>query len=67
MGKLDQKIKDFLNETKTWILTTTADNTPNAVPIFFKKIDEENNLVLFQVFMNKTIVLTPGADNGKIL
>lgn len=55
MGKLNQETKKFLNETKTWILTTTDNDTPNAVPIFFKKIDEEDNLVLFQVFMNKTI------------
>lgn len=42
MGKLNEKIKDFLNETKTWILATT-DETPNAVPIFFKRIDAEDN------------------------
>lgn len=55
MGKLNQKAENFLKETKTWILTTTAGDTPNAVPIFFKKIDEEGNIVLFDVFMNKTI------------
>lgn len=54
MGKLNEKAKKFLNETKTWILATT-DDTPNAVPIFFKRIDDEDNLILFQVFMNKTI------------
>lgn len=54
MNKLNEKAKDFLNETQTWILATTGE-TPNAVPIFFRKIDEDDNLVLFQVFMNKTI------------
>ena len=54
MGKLNKKTKAFLNETKTWVLASIGE-TPNAVTIFFKKIDEEDNLVLFQVFMNKTI------------
>ncbi len=49
---LDQ-VKNVLNNAKTWIMAT-VNATPNAVPIFFKKVAEDGSLVLFDVFMNKS-------------
>ncbi|RMC93131.1 pyridoxamine 5'-phosphate oxidase family protein [Clostridium autoethanogenum] len=54
MNKLDENVKKLLNESKAWIMST-MDTTPNAVPILFKKMDNEDNLILFDVFMKKSI------------
>lgn len=53
MNKLDDKVKSLLNNSKVWHIAT-MDDMPNVVPVLFKTIDENDNLVLFDVFMNKT-------------
>ncbi len=63
MNKLDDNVKSLLNNSKVWHIST-MDDMPNGVTVLFKTIDENDNLVLFDVFMKKT------ADNinknGKI-
>ncbi|MDR1124468.1 MAG: pyridoxamine 5'-phosphate oxidase family protein [Deltaproteobacteria bacterium] len=56
MSKLNSEVKRFLQENSIWIFSTCSDK-PNSAPVFFKKIDEQDNLVLFDVFMKK------GLDN----
>lgn len=53
MNKLDDNVKNLLNNSKVWHIAT-MDDMPNVVPVLFKTIDENDNLVLFDVFMNKT-------------
>lgn len=55
MDKLSTNLKKFLNNQSYWIISTCSNDIPNCAPIFFKKIDENGNLVLFDVFMNKTL------------
>lgn len=52
MGKLSSEVKAFLQENDIWVFSTCSDK-PNSAPVFFKKIDEQDNLVLFDVFMKK--------------
>ena len=54
MKALNNEIKAFLTENKMWVLAT-AGNTPNAVPIYFTKVLEDNRLLLVDVFMKKTL------------
>jgi len=63
MSKLDNNVKSLFNNSKVWHISTMSD-TPNVVPILFKKIDENDNLILFDVFMKKTIDNI--GKNGKI-
>lgn len=53
MNKIDDNVKSLLNNSKVWHIAT-MDDMPNVVPVLFKTIDENDNLVLFDVFMNKT-------------
>lgn len=54
MKKLNEAVKNLLNNSKTWIMST-KDTTPNAVPLLFKKVANDDTLVLFDVFMKKSI------------
>lgn len=63
MNKLDDNVKSLLNSSKVWHISTT-DDMPNVVPVLFKTIDENDNLVLFDVFMKKTVDNIK--KNGKI-
>jgi predicted pyridoxine 5'-phosphate oxidase superfamily flavin-nucleotide-binding protein len=56
MSKLNEieKVSDFFVKAEIWVLSTFSDQ-PNAAPIFFKKIDSDGNLVLFDVFMKKNL------------
>lgn len=54
MSKLNSEATALFNETGIWLLATYGDK-PNAAPIAFKKIDENGNMVLFDVFMKKTV------------
>jgi len=51
---LNSEIKAFLEANKMWVLAT-AGNTPNAVPIYFTKVLNDNKLMLVDVFMKKTL------------
>ena len=53
MKNLPENVRKLLDATALWVLTT-SDEEPNGAPIFFKKIDEQGNLVMFDLFMNKT-------------
>lgn len=54
MPKLNRDVKELLNDAKIWIIAT-MDESPNAIPILFKKITDEDDLILFDVFMNQSI------------
>ena len=54
MSKIDDAVKKLLGSAKTWVIATQGE-TPNAVPILFKKIIGDDELVLFDVFMDTTI------------
>lgn len=54
MAKLNEAVKHLLGAEKAWVLATQGE-TPNAVPILFKKVVGDDELVLFDVFMNTTI------------
>jgi predicted pyridoxine 5'-phosphate oxidase superfamily flavin-nucleotide-binding protein len=55
MIKLNDTVKKLLGSTKTWVVATQGES-PNVVPICFKKITGDDELVLFDVFMDTTIV-----------
>lgn len=54
MSKIPQNVKDFINETKS-VVFSTADGAPNSAVILFKTINEQDEIVLFDVFMNKNL------------
>ena len=54
MANLNDAVKKLLGSAKTWVIATQGE-TPNAVPILFKKVVGDDELVLFDVFMNTTI------------
>jgi predicted pyridoxine 5'-phosphate oxidase superfamily flavin-nucleotide-binding protein len=55
MVKLNDTVKKLLDSVKTLVIATQGE-TPNVVPIFFKKVVGDDELILFDVFMNTTIV-----------
>ncbi len=54
MQKLNNDVKVLLNDEKIWILSTMGD-TPNAIPVLFKKVSDDDTLILFDVFMKESI------------
>ncbi len=55
MSKITEEIKEIASKTKGWALaTTTKDGIPNVVAIAFGKVISENQILLMDVFMNKT-------------
>ncbi|SDF50252.1 pyridoxamine 5'-phosphate oxidase family protein [Sporomusa acidovorans] len=54
MKVINSEIKAFLEENKMWVLAS-AGSTPNAVPIYFTKVLNDNKLMLVDVFMKKTL------------
>jgi hypothetical protein len=54
MQKLNNDVKNLLNDEKIWIMSTMGD-APNAIPVLFKKVSDDDMLILFDVFMNKSI------------
>lgn len=54
MSKIPQNVKDFIGETKS-VVFSTADGAPNSSVIFFKTVNEKDEIVLFDVFMNKNL------------
>lgn len=54
MKALNSEVKAFLDANKMWVLAT-AGNIPNAVPIYFTKVLDDNRLMLVDVFMKKTL------------
>jgi len=58
MYSLNQEVVKLLEDSKIWVLAS-CDKNPNVIPVLFKTIDEDK-LVIFDVFMNKTL------DNIKV-
>lgn len=54
MAKLNNAVKKLIGSEKVWVLATQGE-TPNAIPVLFKKIVEDDELVIFDVFMNTTL------------
>ena len=56
MAKINNEMKTLLEETDTWILATAdRDAIPNAVPIRFVKLTNDERLLLVDNFMKKTV------------
>lgn len=51
---LTSNVKNAIQNSKSWVLAT-AGETPNVVTIMFHEMDDQDNLIFYQVFMNKTI------------
>lgn len=54
-----------LLKTSMWDLATCADGEPNVVPVAFKDVTEEGNLVVGDVFLETTLNNIQ-ANDGKI-
>lgn len=55
MSRIPASVKDFINETKS-VVFSTADGAPNSSVIFFKTVNEQDQIVLFDVFMKKNLL-----------
>ena len=66
MSKIDENVKGLLNKVKVWTLCTSS-GKPNAVPILFKKIDGNDDLVFYDVFMKKTLENIKQNDNVSVV
>lgn len=55
MPKITEEIKEIASKTKGWSLATaTKDGIPNVVAVAFGKVISESQILLMDVFMNKT-------------
>ncbi|MBW1839261.1 MAG: pyridoxamine 5'-phosphate oxidase family protein [Deltaproteobacteria bacterium] len=56
MAKINNEMRTLLEETDLWVLATADSNgIPNAVPILFVKLMDNNSLLLVDNFMKKTV------------
>ena len=56
MATINNEMKTLLDETDIWVLSTADRNgIPNAVPILFTALTENNRLLLVDNFMKKTV------------
>jgi hypothetical protein len=57
IAKINDGMKKLLNETDIWVLATAdSSGMPNAVPIYYTKVLDDNRMMLVDNFMKKTIV-----------
>ena len=54
MYTLKQEVKQLFAETKIWMVSTCADK-PNAIPVFFTAVNDNDDLIIYDVFMRKTL------------
>jgi len=55
MAKITEEIKGVINQAKVVALATATEaGEPNVVPIAYKKVLSENELLLMSIFMRKT-------------
>lgn len=54
MAKIDEEMKKMLNGAMWVFATADAQGEPNAVPIHFKKVLSDQQLMLVDNFMNKS-------------
>ena len=59
---MNEDVKKMLN-SQIWFLGTYAEE-PNAVPVFFKQVEDDGTLSVADVFLNKT--LQNVLSNGKM-
>ena len=72
--KTKAEVMDFVNETKIWVLATSGETGPNAIPMMFKAVGENGELILCDVFSTTSVnnlkycddvcVVAFGAENG---
>ena len=56
MAKINDKMRELLKETDIWVMATADGNgMPNAVPIRFVKLMDDDRLLLVDNFMKKTV------------
>ena len=56
MAKINKEMRTLLEETDIWVLATADNNgIPNAVPILFVKLMDNDSLLLVDNFMKKTV------------
>lgn len=56
MAKINDEMRTLLEETDIWVLATADSNgIPNAVPILFVKLMDNDSLLLVDNFMKKTV------------
>ena len=56
MAKISDEMKKLLNETAIWVLATVGtDGMPNAVPIHYTGVLDDDSLMLVDNFMKKTL------------
>lgn len=61
---LNENVKKVL-QSSMWDLATCADGEPNVVPVAFKDVTEDGNLLVGDVFLETTLENIK-ASNGKI-
>ncbi len=56
MAKLTQDMKDVMGKTRGYsVATATKDGIPNVVPIHFVKILSDDEIMMANIFMKKTL------------
>lgn len=56
MAKLTQEMKDVMEKTRGYsVATATKDGIPNVVPIHFVKILSDDEIMMADIFMKKTL------------
>jgi predicted pyridoxine 5'-phosphate oxidase superfamily flavin-nucleotide-binding protein len=56
MAKITDEMKDIANKTKGFALATaTKDGDPHVIPVGFSKVLSDNEVLLVDVFMKKTL------------
>jgi predicted pyridoxine 5'-phosphate oxidase superfamily flavin-nucleotide-binding protein len=63
---LPDQVKKILRESQVWVLAT-AGETPNVVTTMFHEIDEDDNLIFYQVFLNKTVENIKAGSSAAVL
>ena len=56
MANINEEMRRLLKETDIWVLATAdKKGIPNAVPVLFVKLMDDDNLLLVDNFMKKTV------------
>ena len=74
MAMINDEMKKLLEATDIWVLATAdGDGVPNAVPIYYTKVLDDDKLMLVDNYMKKTLVnirqnpkVSVSVWNGKI-
>ena len=60
------KVKETLGNSRTWVLAT-AGETPNVVTTAFHEIGAGDQLIFYQVFLNKTVENVKAGSDAAVL